>query len=652
MKKIICIVLAAAFLFLSACSGDNALDNNTKDIDQKQQTGVLNDDPDHYCEVYNTDGYVVKNGQSEYKLLVPENRGIDMNFAIDEFNYFFKEATGLSLPVVSDGVYDENGKYISLGDTALLKANNLQGEERLKSNGFKIKTVGDNLFFYGNSELAALYAMYEYFTKTFNYDYLIDTYIIDRNVTEVPLMNYNVTEIPDIELRASTYNVISVDKTACYRARMTQFYSLFVTVNGLAFHNSLTTLPPEIYKNDHPKWYASSGTQLSYCAQGDEEEYRLMVETVADIYKRELMAQPDRNYITLTIQDDLEFDNSEAQKEITGKYGAESASIILFLNDVNKIIREWFESEEGKPYARPLKILFFAYFRAENAPVSWNEEKQCYEGNAGIKCDDGVAVYWAPINIDYMHSIYDSENKSFYDLGNKWASITDEIVLWTYSLFYPDYLVPYNNFNAMQDLFTFAKSLGVKVLFNESEDAGDAIPSSYGMLKAYLEQRLMWNTKYNVRELTDKFFRNYYGEFAEDMRKIFNDVCAYTTYLKNYEKDYDGMFSVENQPLKERLWKKQVLFGWYDAYTSVINKVEEKYRYQKDKRDLLYKHIALERLSPMYMLVELYSYNMDDELVLGLKRQFKNDSDMIGGTRCTGNGYNYDVSYLYERWGI
>ena len=172
------------------------------------------------------------------------------------------------------------------------------------------------------------------------------------------------------------------------------------------------------------------------------------------------------------------------------------------------------------------------------------------------------------------------------------------------------------------------------------------------MVKAYLEQRLMWNTTYNVGELTDKFFKNFYGEYAEDMRKIFNDVCAYTTYLKNYQVDYDGVFSTHNVMMKEKLWKKQVLMGWYEKYTQILERIEDDYRYEPQKRDLLYRHVALERLSPMYLLVELYSYNMEEELVLNLKHQFKNDNAFIGGSRCTGNGYEHEVGFLYEKWGI
>lgn len=651
MKKFLCVILAIFLTFVCACDKSQQA-GNPPERSEKLKVGILNSDTNHYWEVNETENYILQNSNTEYALLVPENYGVDLDTAVQEFNLFFSEATGVKLDVVKDTSCTDSGKYISLGQTKLLEENGLEADNNLKTNGFRIVTKGDNIFLFGNNELSVVYAVYDLMSHILNYDYFIDMYVIDKNVTEIPLFDYNVTEIPDIDNPAATYNVIAADKLHCYRARMFSFFNYFVGLNGVPFHNTLPCLPVEEYYEDHPKWYSASKTQLSYCAQGDEEEYQLMVETVAEKFKEELIAQPNKNYLAFTVMDDMEFDNSPAQQEITRTYGAESASIILFLNDVNAIIRDWFKSDEGKPYDRDLEILFFAYNRAEEAPVEWNEEKQCYEGVNGIKCDDGVSVFWAPINIDYMHSVYDSTNENYYELGKKWSAICDEIVFWTYTMFYPNYLVPYNNFNSMQDIFRYAKELDVSLMFNESEDSGESLPSCYGGVKAYLEQKLAWNTEVNVAELTDKYFDCYYGKLGDDMQKIFNSVLAYTTYLKDYKVGYDGVFSVQNAVMKEDLWNKQVLLGWYNQYSELIKKAQNIYASDKAMYDLVYKHIALERLSPAYILTQLYSINTKEDLLNELKYTLRDDTRLIGGQRCIANGAETDIEIVFDSWGI
>ena len=66
------------------------------------------------------------------------------------------------------------------------------------------------------------------------------------------------------------------------------------------------------------------------------------------------------------------------------KYGTLSSTIIQFLNDLNALIREWFETEEGKVYARDLRIVFLAYNGYEDAPATYNESTGKYETRQGV----------------------------------------------------------------------------------------------------------------------------------------------------------------------------------------------------------------------------------------------------------------------------
>ena len=97
---------------------------------------------------------LVKDGKSDYKILLPAVATDTENYASGELISFFKQATGISLPVVTDanGV-DKNGKYLSIGDTTLFEESGMQvSMEELGGDGFKIQTYGNSVIMNGADE--------------------------------------------------------------------------------------------------------------------------------------------------------------------------------------------------------------------------------------------------------------------------------------------------------------------------------------------------------------------------------------------------------------------------------------------------------------------------------------------------------------------
>ena len=93
---------------------------------------------------YKTTGtYIVKNGKTSYKVVVPEVETQTMSYAKSELSKFFKEATGIDLKFVKDTglTHNDTNRYISLGDTSLYKSLNRNDDiAALKKDGTKIFT--------------------------------------------------------------------------------------------------------------------------------------------------------------------------------------------------------------------------------------------------------------------------------------------------------------------------------------------------------------------------------------------------------------------------------------------------------------------------------------------------------------------------------
>ena len=82
----------------------------------------------HVRLISDTENYIVKDGKTDYKVVLPENCSSTITTAASELTTFFYEATGITLPVIDDtkvGEVTENSQYISLGNTSLLRASSI-----------------------------------------------------------------------------------------------------------------------------------------------------------------------------------------------------------------------------------------------------------------------------------------------------------------------------------------------------------------------------------------------------------------------------------------------------------------------------------------------------------------------------------------------
>lgn len=639
MKKI-CIILAMLLLMLvplSACGRGES---------ESEPVGNV-----HSNESTLTDDYIVKDGATDYKIVIPENAGSVIDVAVGELQKFFLEATSIELECITDKDLPMSAasRYFSLGETSLLERAGIEiDEELLGSNGAQVTTKNKIVYMYGATDYGTLYAVYEFLHDALNYEfYFTDCYRLDKNVRNLPLKNFAITEVPDIEYRVANYGYISEDTMNLYRMRVRPYSEYFVPIKGMPFHNSFEYIK-DIDDGHEAYWYSDDKTQLCYTAHGNEAEYNALVAAVCQTMEKELMDSPDRNVVTITIEDTSTICTCDACKANVEKYGADSASIILFCNDVNKEIRAWFNTEEGKEYARDLEIIFFAYQRTVEAPARYNESTGKYEGVNGIKCDEGVSVFYAPIGADYTHSFAEKENNDTRNTMEAWRAITNELYLWTYSTDFRYYLAPYDTFNSMQEIYRYAVECKTRWLFDQAQHTQYGSATGWSVLKGYLNSKLAWNVNLDFTSLIKDFFTYYFGPASDTMYGIFNSFRTHSEYQKT-ELDLGGVMSCYLEIVKEEFWPKVILMDWYEAMEQALEDIAyletsdpEAYASYRD-------HITTERLSVIYLLVELYSYNTSLDFVNTIKTQFYNDATRVG---LTNQDEASRLAGMYASWGI
>ena len=602
VKSFICIVL-----IFSCCLSSLACKNQS-------ETGA----------VVPTKKSLIKDGVSEYVIVMPEKASDTVITATREIKNFFEEATGFSFPVISDTHVDySKDKYISVGKTKLAEKKKFTvSKEQVKEQGFKIKTIGDSIYLLGASDLGTLYSAYEFLKYELEYEYYFtDVYALNRNVANVSLKKYNLTEIPDIgQLTEYTVGVIDNSVKNRQRMRVTAVEDWLIPANGayLSVHNAFHILPKVVYEKTNPNFYTDDATQICFTAHGVEKDENDMINAIVDCVKKGL-EESVGSVFSLSHMDNADACTCDKCLEIARDYGSNSAAPLILLNKVSDYFKGWFETEEGSAYAdRELKFVFFAYQDFIEPPT-----------NKNLKCNDNVGVYFASDSMNYSLSLDAEGNKEIMEYLRQWRNFTDLFFYWTYGVNFNHYLIPYDSFYSKQDLYKeFAKSNAYAI--NDQNQVQNRTNSvSWGNLKTYLSTKLRWNVNANLAELTRGFFNTCYLEASDLMYSVY---LQYKAHFEKIKTDVEAgkiagvnigalgsIFGAINKP---ELWHTEIVRGWYQKMKQALEIVGAK-RNEDQRYQRAYEMIAAEIVSPIYMMIALHETEFSDSEIYRLKVEFK-----------------------------
>lgn len=594
-----------------------------------------------------TGQYLVNNGATEYKIIIPEESSGLLQIASSDLSKFISEATGVNIPVVTDKEAAGEGKYISIGQTTLLEDTNITYfADELGRDGYKIITEEDDLYLIGSSDYGSLYAAYELLEILVGWDYFAqDCYTLTKGMTQIPLYGFDLIDVPDIPIRIASDGVVEGSNQALYRMRQRPLTENFIFVKGYWAHNSFQFVKDSADVND--TWYNAAKTQLCYTAHGDAEQYEKMQEACFITLRDALIETPDREAVSFTIEDNSDYCDCDACNAMTAQYGALSSTVILFLNDLSARVRAWFETEEGKPYARDLRIVFFAYNSYEAAPATYNESTGKYEANNGIKMDNGVYCMLAPIRMDYYRPITDSANQEYYNNLKSWGDMAQgNLYLWYYSTNFFNYLAPYDCFDSFAENYRMAAQCNTYYLFDQRQTDEKVTITGWSTLKDYVCSKLAWDVDQNPELLIDKFFAGYFGPAAPEMREIFDELRILTEYNKEH-KEMSGSSTIYLSLTDEKYWPKDVLEKWLEGYDRAEEKIASLQESNPELHQAYLERIQKEKLSTLYLFVECYSYNTSAELIDAYKAEFRELAEKFSVTKVW---ESTDISNLYDKW--
>ena len=636
LKSTVSCLLAALSLFVCACSSSKT------DGEEVVNPGDISVVGTHDYTAPLTDKYVVKNGQTSYQLLIPQNAGATIVKAKDEFVWLFKKATGVTMNVVTesgDTAFEEDACYISLGETNLLKNAQIEMEKaRLGTDGGKIVTKGNSVFIFGGADKGTLYAVYTYMNIEFKFEqYFKDCYEMDTGVKNVMLRDYAVIDIPDIAYRTNNYGMYDDFSTDYDENNFATRMKMGTDMNDpimpvhpdfdnpasyqAYFHNTSEYLPVDTYSNEekpdtyHPLWFSDAGVQLCYTAHGDETEWELMAQECAKkvinslkIYTPE--QYPLKNTITFTCEDGKNSCTCDACAAMQEKYGQKTAAMIQLANRMGELVEEWMEDPENAAYKREdFTIIVFAYNDYTFAPVSYNEEtKEWSIVDDSVRMRENVGVYLAPISsLDYQSSLYAKVNERGKRNIDAWAYLTDNIYFWWYSTNFLNYNYMYDTLNFFnEEGYQYTVALGTKFVFNQAQHNQKGSATAWHNLKMYLDAKLSWNCNLNAAELVDNWFNAMYKEAAPIMKSYFESVRLWNANMLK-ENNLYVIRSVYLVVDKREYWPLATLRAWMTQCDQAVQAIEQYKVKDPALYEKLYYHIAVEWLSPAYIAMKLYT---------------------------------------------
>ena len=652
IKKLTSLFLAAAMCFsIVACKEEtptppsSATDSftNTGDpvLPQLTMTETLEhkDIPNalHKVTVTESNRTFVQNGRTEYKIVTGSRT--EENVAAAFIAQILQEATGAVFEVVPFGEntpWSATAKYIVVGVEELFENAGLtMPTDELGPSGYYIKSVDESVFIQTQNTFGYQRAATAFLDHVVGYEmYAGDTITFEKTGATLPTME--IIERPDYDYYVSGNKQSSI---AQYGMGAVRVSDVFIEVGGETWHNTFKYLPPDVYKEAHPKWYATNNRQLCYTARGDAEEYEKMISKVVEVMKGRLIEEPTITNITFTIQDYDDYCVCEKCMEAFEYYGNTFAGAYLaFVNEVDNRIQAYLEEQAsltGEP-KREFNICIFAYKLTETVPQN-------------IICNDTVGVIIAPIYAKYNRSFYNEANIKTAGVISGWGKICKNLQMWLYETNYAELLYPFDTFDATLETYRFCRINNARVMYNEGQYMHKNV-TAFGRLKEYFNSKALFDlANCNFSEVVDDFFVNYFKDAAVPMRQYFDELQACMKYLQEtYPAKVSGDCTQDQTGTRE-YWPREMLNNWLGLINQGYASIEKYKESDPDLYKVLALHLKIESIFPRFALIDLHDYTYSAKTLQEMRIAFKADCDELGIVRETEHS---PLSNLFKTWGL
>lgn len=448
-----------------------------------------------------------------YKIVCAESRA-----AAEELQKYLALSCGVTLPIIGDDTAWAH--EIRVGVTNRDTSAVLYGD--LKNEGFAITVKDGNLTIRGKSEKGHLNGVYDF----------LEHFIGWRFIAK----NEEFCKDGDVAL----------DEGLCYRFSPAFEYR---QLDWLASKDAVWQRKNGENANDFP-WVGFVHT-LGALAEMSPPYKPLcltdpaVLKTVIRNVRKRITDNPNAKIISVSQVDHAEPCMCERCRAIYEEEGAQSSTLIRFVNAIADDIREDYPD---------VAIETLAYQYSQTAPRI-------------TKPRDNVIIRLCSIECCLSHPVFDEHcerNADFIADFNAWASICNRIYIWDYVTDFPHLLAPLPNYRALCANMRFYAEHHVLGMYPEGNFQENE-SGEFGEMRAYLLGRLMWNPYMSEEAYYDymaDFLDGYYGKAAAVYIRQFIDFTLRETVDRHFW-CFEPPFGIIPREVYEAHYDE--IEAWWDA---------------------------------------------------------------------------------------
>lgn len=618
MKRILSLFLILAFTLSFVGCANDADSNNTGEQTVKHEY---------------TDYQLFDETSTDYKIVYPLDVSKEpyLLMAVSELQNLFYEATGVNIPAMTDTglTYDENVKYISIGDTTVYAGSGIVDATDYGYSGFCIKTVGKSVFINGG-RFGVLNGVYEFLEYQFDYEiYAVDEIYIRKATEPENLIKFDLQFFPSIDVNIIGYKEIKGTAENAYRMRTGTTEDMFMPKRGVVYHNFASLVP----ESEYPQWYVNGCLNFS-------ADFEAISDVVFEGWKKWVINSEETEIaLTYTPPDNGKWSASETSQALKDKYGTEAAEYIIFMNTVARKMNAWME--ENYP-EKTVKYCMFAYQKVTVPPVK-EEDGKFVPIDEEVILEKNVTLYYAPIRHSFYYSFKQDQNESFDRILQMWNAISQEQpFLWLYGTNFGDSFVPLDLSNCLQDNYQWAAENKTRLLYYELQ-SGD-VQTDWSRLKSYLMSELGQDCYQDVEKLTDDFFEHFFKDAKKPMREFYDHYRAWFTHITSTNSKLTFTYLSESTSNTKKNFPLATLTQWMDY----INQAYEAIEHYKTEDIALYNklhdRITVESVMVRYMILCNYKATLFDSKAYAL--ELLRDCERLGVNQPVGPVDEHLSAYL------
>jgi len=438
---------------------------------------------------------IADKGASLYRIVLPSSSTEHERKAAEVLQDYILQISGTALPIITA---DKPGSpyEILLGQNDRLGERNINIDfNALEADGFVIRTDSMRLIIAGGDFKGTLYGVYTFLEKFLGCRMYSPKVKIVPTQDVISLDSINLKEIPVIKFRDVHYRVT-------YHQEFSEWHKLDHDARGGRpawgswVHTFNSLVPPEVYFNDHPEYFAfRDGKRLptQLCLTNPD----VLKVTIQNL-RKQVASNPEARYWSVSQNDNRQYCQCEDCRAIDEKEGSPSGSIIAFVNQVADQFPD-------------LMISTLAYEYGRKAPLTLRPRKNVNIMLCSIEARRDLPIAEAP----------DSASKSLVKDVQDWGKIASDIIVWDYVIQFTNLVSPFPNLQVLQPNIRFFADNGVTAMFEQGNgDNG----GEFAELRSYIISRLLWNPDENVDTVMNDFLRGYYGAGAGPIRQYIDEM--------------------------------------------------------------------------------------------------------------------------------